>query len=194
MQARYQHPIISPGAILREERKLGTALGIEAEKHTNQGKLAPADLVNAVMEAWLDRHDGSFVFDGYPRSIEQANALEQMLSDRNAPLDVVLSLEVDFDTIKERVARRVTCPGCGRAFIAGRQVPSASDPCPNCGGTLGRRHDDQPETLELRMREYADKTEPLVDYYSERTLLRSVDARPEPEVVFRSIVEILEAP
>lgn len=194
MQARYQLPITSPGAILREERKLGTALGIEAEKATSQGQLVADSVVNAVVKGWLSRHDGAFVFDGYPRSLGQAEALDEMLTERDTPLDVVLSLEADFDTIRQRVERRLMCSACGRIVSSGLHVASASAPCPRCGGGLTRRDDDSSETLALRMREYAHKTEPLIAYYTDRGLLRSVDSTGTPEVVFGTITEILERP
>ena len=88
---------------MREERKLGTELGLEAEKSTNQGQLVPDRIVNALVEAWLSRHDGAFVFDGYPRSFGQATALDEVLAKRGTHLDVVLSLEVDLATITEDV-------------------------------------------------------------------------------------------
>lgn len=192
IQARYQLPITSPGAILREERKLGTPLGIEAERATSQGQLVSDKIVNAVVKNWLARHDSSFVFDGYPRSVGQASALETMLEERQTPLDVTLLLEADRETIRGRVERRMMCSKCGRIVSVGLHVSDRTTPCPNCGGILTKRLDDTPETLELRMREYADKTEPLIGYYRERGLLRNVDATRTPEVVFGSVVEILE--
>lgn len=192
IQARYQLPITSPGAILREERKLGTPLGLEAEKATSQGQLVSDAIVNAVVKNWLARNDSAFVFDGYPRSLGQASALDSLLTERQIPLDVALLLEADSQTIRGRVERRMMCSACGRIVSIGMQVSTADAPCPACGGKLTKRLDDTPETLELRMREYADKTEPLIGYYRERGLLRSVDAARTPEVVFSAVVEILE--
>jgi len=193
MQARYQLPITSPGAILREELKLGTAIGIEAERQTSQGKLVSDPLVNSVVKSWLDRHERQFVFDGYPRSIGQAIALEQMLSERSMPIEIVISMNADFCTIGERVSKRIMCTACGSILSIGLHVASAEADCPKCGGKLARRLDDTPETLELRMREFEEKTEPLIGYFGERGLLRNVDATRAPEVVFRSITELLEA-
>jgi adenylate kinase len=192
MQARYQLPITSPGAILREERKLATPLGIEAEKATSQGQLVADSIVNAVVKNWLTRHDSAFVFDGYPRSLGQATALDEMLAERDTPLEVVLSLEADFETIRGRVERRLMCSACGRIVSIGLHVSSMDAPCPACGGTLTRRRDDTAETLAIRMREYEEKTAPLIDYYHRRGLLHSVDSRGTPEVVCSLIAEILE--
>lgn len=192
IQARYQLPVTSPGAILREERKLGTPLGLEAEKATSKGQLVSDEIVNAVVKNWLSRHDSAFVFDGYPRSLGQASALDGMLTEREIPLDVALLLEADQQTIRERVERRMMCSVCGRIVSIGLQVSSTNSSCPSCAGQLTKRLDDTPETLELRMREYAEKTEPLIGYYRERGLLCSIDAARTPEVVFGSIMEILE--
>lgn len=192
MLARYQFPTASPGAILREERKLGTALGLEAEKMTSRGQLVPDSMVNAVVEGWLARHDSTFVFDGYPRSLGQASALEGFLRARRTPLEIVLALEVDQQTIRDRVARRFMCASCGRIIGIRSRVPESEAKCPSCRGNLTRRSDDTPDSLELRLREYADKTAPLIDYYYSRGLLRSVAATNSPGVVFSSIVSILE--
>jgi adenylate kinase len=192
IQARYHFPVTSPGAILREERKLGTELGLEAETSTSQGQLVPDRIVNALVEGWLARHDGAFVFDGYPRSFGQASALEDILTKRGTNLELVLSLEVDLITIRNRVERRLMCASCGEIVSVGLHVSSAKSPCSSCGGPLTRRTDDSPETLNLRMREYAEKTEPLIQHYQKRGLLRSVDGTNLPAAVFASIQEIIE--
>lgn len=194
IQARYHFPTASPGAILREESKLGTALGLEAEKSTSQGQLVPDTIVNDVVRSWLSRHNHSFIFDGYPRSLGQAAALDEMLSERATPLDVALLLGADRQTIRDRVSRRRMCMACGRIVSLDLHLADAEAPCPSCGGNLTKRLDDTPETLELRMREYASKTEPLIDYYRGRGLLHPVDAARPPEFVFALIVGILEEP
>jgi adenylate kinase len=194
MQARYQFPTASPGAILREELKLGTELGLAAERTTSQGQLVSDEIVNSVVASWLTRHSSAFVFDGYPRSLGQAQALDQMLTERNLSLDAVISLEADLPTIRQRVERRMTCSQCGRIASIGLHVADAASPCPTCGGVLTRRLDDTPATLELRLQEYAAKTEPLIGYYRERGLLQPVNSARSPEVVFSSIMEILEKP
>lgn len=178
---------------MREELKAGTALGLEAEKLTSLGQLAPDHVINALVESWLSRHAGAFVFDGYPRSHGQATALETLLTKRGTPLDVVLSLEADQATISDRVSRRMMCSHCGNIVSIGLHVVNENAPCPICGERLVKRSDDTPETLELRMREYEVKTASLIPHFRERGLLRSVDARHAPEVVFRSIVFILES-
>ncbi len=192
IQARYQIPTTSPGAILRDERKMGTALGLEAEKSTSHGQLAPDEIVNEVVRCWLSRHDHSFTFDGYPRSLGQATALDEMLAERKTLLDIVILLDADLQTIQNRVERRLMCVGCGRIVSLDLHIAKADAPCPSCAGRLIKRRDDTPETLESRMREYSTKTEPLIGYYRGRGLLRLVAAARPPEFVFASIVSILE--
>ena len=193
IRAKYQFPSASPGAILRDEKKAGTALGLEADELTSQGKLVPDEIVNELVKRWLAKQDGAFVFDGYPRSMGQAEGLKDILAGRGTPLDAVLSLEADMTTIRDRVSRRMICSQCGMIVSVGMHVTSADGACPACGGELTKRRDDTPETLELRMAEYEEKTEPLISYYTDLGLLRAVDATRTPELVFQSIEAILEA-
>lgn len=192
IQARYEIPSASPGSMLREEKAAGSEIGIDAHALTSRGLLVPDSTVNRLVEQWLLKHDSQFVFDGYPRSRGQADALESMLKERGTPLEVVLSFEADVRTLQNRVRRRVVCSGCGRNFSIGLHVADESTLCPQCGSPLSRRADDTPETLALRMEEYQAKTATLISYYGGLGLLRSVDATRTPDEVSASIVEILE--
>ncbi len=193
ISARYSFPITSPGAILREEKRNGTALGLEADKITSQGRLLPDETVVTLVQSWLAQHNGEFIFDGFPRSRGQADALGDILQKRNTPLDVVIALDAGLDTLRSRVASRMVCTRCGQIVSAGLQVEGPESSCPKCGGALTRRNDDTPEVLDARMREYAEKTEPLIAYYEERRLLRRVDSTRTPDLVFASIASILES-
>ena len=190
--AKYGIPSASPGAMFREEKAAGTELGVAADKLTRHGKLVPDELVCRVVKAWLTTHDGEFIFDGFPRSLGQASALETMLAERNTPIDVALLLEADFDTIARRVESRLVCSQCRTNLSMGLHIANAESPCPKCGGKLIRRGDDNLETLQLRMKEYAEKTEPLVSHYRELGLLRAVDSTRTPDLVFASVAAILE--
>lgn len=192
IQGRYQIPSASPGSMLREEKGAGTRLGTEADAITSRGQLVPDAIANRLVEQWLEKRDAQFVFDGYPRTQGQADALDVVLAKRGTPLDVVLSFEADLKTLQRRVASRVVCGTCRRNFSIGLHVADAAAACPKCGGELSRRSDDNPETLKARMEEYAAKTEPLIGYYAKRGLLRGVDATRTPDKVFASVVEILE--
>jgi adenylate kinase len=191
--AKFGIPSASPGAMFREEENAGTELGIAARKLTSQGKLVPDELVCQVVQSWLTHHDSEFVFDGFPRSRGQADALEGMLTRRGTPLDVALSLEADQQTITKRVQNRMVCSQCRTNLSIGLHVANADDRCPKCGGALMKRADDTMGTLELRMREYLEKSALLLSYYDKRGLLRMVDSTRAPDVVFASIVCILEA-
>ena len=190
--ARYGIPVTSPGAMLREEKRQGTPLGLEAEKITSQGRLLPDGVIVELVRTWLAQHDSEFIFDGFPRSLGQADLLEEILRERETPLDVAVALDANFDTLSQRVACRRVCTQCGQIVSAGLHVESDASICPKCGGTLTRRSDDTPEVLSARMREYAEKTEPLLDYYDRRRLLRRVDSAGTPELVFASVAAILE--
>lgn len=181
----------SPGAILRDELKAKSELGVAAGKFANEGRLVPDELIVQLVRRWLDTHNGSFIFDGFPRTIGQADAFEEVLEKRQTPLDTVLSLEADQETIERRISRRVVCSICESSFSIGFHVESVDSPCPRCGGDLQRRRDDAPEILKARLEEYRQKTEPLVAYYDERGLLNRIDANRSPGVIFADIVHIL---
>jgi adenylate kinase len=182
----------SPGAMLRAERAAGTALGMEADRQTSNGQLLPDATIMKLVDEWLAVHDGAFTFDGFPRTIGQAEALEKVLEKRGTPLEAAILLDVDFDTIRQRVQHRLVCADCGATLGLGFQVASEQSPCPKCGGKLTRRSDDNFETLQHRMAEYREKTEPLVSYYQARGILCEVDASRPADEVFASIAAILQ--
>lgn len=182
----------SVGAILRELQVAKTDLGMRAAKYTNAGLLVPDEIIIEVVQSWLEKHDGAFVFDGFPRTTGQAEALEILLAKRGTPLDLAFSFEVDFATIQDRVCRRMVCGQCGSIVSVGLHVTSALSLCPRCGGTLERRGDDTLETLMRRMQEYREKSEPLVSYYEARGILRRIPGEAMPESVFASVSAELE--
>jgi adenylate kinase len=189
----YQIPTASTGAILREEKRRGTELGRKADELTSGGQLVPDDLVIAVIDSWVRAHDGQFVLDGFPRTEAQALALEEILKQQQRPLDVVFSLEADEAILRERVQQRMLCSQCEQPLSIGLHVASSTDLCPHCGGRLIKRADDTLETLERRMVEYREKTQPLIRFYEGRRLLHRIDSMHAPEVVFESIKAILKA-
>lgn len=182
----------SVGAILREQHAAGTPLGVKAAAYTNAGRLAPDELIVEVVRTWLEPRNGSFVFDGFPRTLRQADALEGLLERRRTPLQIALSLDVDFLTISDRVSRRMVCSGCNSIMSIGRHVESADSPCPRCEKGLQRRVDDTTEALEQRMIEYREKSEPLVSFYEKRGMLKRIAAHAAPEEVFGEIAEALQ--
>lgn len=193
IRSRYGIPTASTGAMFRAERAAGSDLGRAADALTSRGQFVPDDLVVTLVRSWLEKHDGTFLFDGFPRTIAQADAFERLLDETGKPLDLVLSLDADLETLRRRVSNRLVCSKCGAIVSIGWQVADAHSPCPECGGPLQKRADDTAEVLEQRMLEYKEKTEPLIGYYRERRLLRSVAADRDAEEVFADIIPIIEA-
>lgn len=194
LKARYGFSIASPGAILREEKLSGTALGIEADRLTSKGMMVPDSVVVELVSNWLGAHTTGFVFDGFPRTVCQADSLELLLSERRTTLDVVLHFDVSSETVFNRVMNRMTCGECGRSFAIGLHLEPGQTKCKECGGLLIRRSDDSPEAVERRLVEYREKTEPLVEYYRQRGLLWTLRGAESPENVFAEVISVLEAP
>ena len=192
IQRKFQIPGTSTGAILRREAKLNTPVGREADRIVSKGALAPDDLVLGLVGRWLDQHPEAFLFDGFPRTLPQAVAFEQMLEARQTPLDLAVFLKPSEATIAFRMVHRLTCSNCGKAVSIGRHVQSASEPCPNCGGKLEVRSDDNRSALALRLEEFQKKSLPLIDFYSERDLLVKVDANQEADRVFEQLSRVIQ--
>lgn len=191
---RWRVPVVSAGDVLRSEIAAGTVLGQEAARYMNDGSLVPDRVALASVEGWLDGHGDEFVFDGFPRTVGQAEALEAILVRRHSPLTAVLWLELAVSLIEHRVSRRVVCADCGRSFQVGTHVPAKDAVCPVCGGMLAVRHDDDdPTKLATRMIAYEKSTAPLMDYYEQRGLLRRIDAAQTPDEVFSQIETATQA-
>ena len=193
IQGRYGIPVASPGAILREEKRRGSELGIKADLLTQRGCLVPDLIVVNLVKQWLGRSGGIFIFDGFPRTLGQATLIESYLTEKVMPLDMVIAFEVSLEALQERVANRLVCSQCATSFRLGFHIHSNEDRCPRCAGGLVRRSDDTVEVLSQRMIEYRLKTEPLIGFYKQRGILRMLDASGRPEKVFESIVNLLEA-
>ena len=186
----YGVPVTSVGEVLRREKEAGTPLGLEAATYFDHGHLVPDRIAVASIASWLEENKDAFVFDGFPRTVGQAKALDEVLARHQAPLMAAIWLEVDAETIRDRVSLRVICADCGQTFRVGWQVQNRQDACPICGGRLETRHDDDAETLLQRMAQYQEHTEPLVEYYEARGLLRRIDANRPPEEVSLEIESI----
>ena len=192
IQRKFQISVTSTGAILRREAKLNTLVGREAGRIISKGALAPDDLVLALVGQWLDQHREAFLFDGFPRTLPQAVEFEKILQARQTPLDLAIFLEASEETIAFRMAHRLTCSNCGKVVSIGRHVQSVSEPCPNCGGKLEVRSDDNHAALALRLEEFRKKSLPLIDFYSRRNLLVKVDANQEADRVFEQISCVIQ--
>ena len=189
MAERWNAPTVSAGDMLRAEIAAGSDIGKEAARHMDQGHLVPDDVALASVESWLNAQQGSFVFDGFPRTVGQAKALDVLLVARGTPLTAALWLELSAELIAERVSRRVVCRSCGRSFQVGLHVGRREGVCPVCGGELTVRGDDNNAMLTNRMKQYGEYTRPVMDYYEAGGLLRRIDANGAPEEVFARIEE-----
>ena len=185
--------VTSPGAILRRERDLGTPLGLETEEISKQGGLVSDEIIVHLIEDWLNLHGKvGFVFDGFPRTITQAERLDDILSRRETPLDLAIWLEVSEETVRDRIASRLQCRRCGfttsltSASFAERSV------CPYCDGPLIRRDDDDATVLQTRLAEFKAKTEPLLSYYDKDGALHRIDGNRDREAVFADVAGLVE--
>ncbi|MFI7573297.1 adenylate kinase [Micromonospora sp. NPDC049497] len=183
-------PKISTGDIFRSNVSQGTPLGVEAKRYMDAGELVPDEVtINMVRDrlAEPDAGDG-FLLDGFPRTTPQAAALDKLLADLGTALDLVLELVVDDDEVIRRLSGRRTCRGCGKIWHVEFDATTREGVCDRCGAELFQRDDDKPETIATRLREYADKTAPLVDYYGAQGKLVGIDATgPVEDVTVRAI-------
>ena len=191
MMERWDAAVVSTGDVLRVEIAAGSLLGKEAAQYMDHGRLVPDRVALAATASWLNDHQGSFVFDGFPRTVGQAEALQELLHRRGASLTAALWLELPLTRIQERVSKRVVCRDCGRSFQVGMHVASREQSCPACGGKLMVRHDDDPAKLANRMEQYRRHTEPVMHYYEEKGLLRRIKADGAPDEVLGWIEEAL---
>ena len=195
MTGRWRVPVISVGEMLRKEIAARSSVGVEAACYLDHGQLVPDGVAVATVEGWLERQgEDAFVFDGFPRTIGQAEAMQALLARRGSPLTAVLWLELDDARIAERVSRRLTCADCGATFQLGWHVRNREEACPVCGGQLIVRGDDDPAALTARMTHYRERTEPVADYYAARGRLHRIDAGGTPEDVFARIEAAVAAP
>lgn len=183
-------PKISTGDIFRANVSQGTPLGVEAKRYMDAGKLVPDEVTINMVRERLARADAAegFLLDGFPRTTPQAAALDKLLADLGTALDLVMELVVDDDEVIRRLSGRRTCRGCEKVWHIEFDAPSAAGICDRCGGELFQRDDDKAETIAERLREYASKTAPLIDYYGAQGKLVGIDATgPVEDVTVRAI-------
>ena len=174
---RLNIPTISTGNIIREAIKNATEMGESAKKYIEAGKLVPDDVVIGIIKDRLDERDckNGFILDGFPRTIPQAQALENM----GVKIDVVLNIEVSDDDIVTRMSGRRTCPKCGATYHVVFNPPKSENICDSCGGELTIRKDDDPEVVKNRLEVYHKETEPLKDFYEKKGVLKTVIGQKE---------------
>ena len=193
--AKYDIPHISTGDIFRANIKNGTELGNKAKTYMDQGLLVPDELVVDLVVDRVQQDDckNGYVLDGFPRTIPQAEALDNALKAIGDKVDFAIDVEVPDENIVRRMGGRRACVGCGATYHVVYNPTKEEGTCDTCGGELIVRDDDKPETVLSRLEVYHNQTQPLIDYYKEQGILKSVDGTVDMKDVFKAIVEILGA-
>lgn len=197
-QARYlvetkQMVQLSTGDMLRDAQAAGTEMGKKVAEIMAEGKLVTDQIVIGLIREKLQQGaEGGFIFDGFPRTLPQADALASLLSDMDMKLDAVIEMQVDDEALVERVSGRSTCGGCGEVYHDKTRPWPASGECVNCGSTqVKRRPDDNEESLKTRLNEYYKKTSPLIGYYYAKGNLQRLDGLESMDDVRQSISWIM---
>ncbi len=190
---KYGIPHISTGDMFRANIKNNTPLGVEAKKYMDQGALVPDELTVKILLDRVAQDDckNGYVLDGFPRTIPQAEVLEKALSEINDKIDYAVNVDVPDENIIKRMGGRRACVKCGSTYHIEHVPPKKEGICDNCGEKLILRDDDKPETVKNRLNVYHTQTQPLIDFYSNKGVLKSVDGTQKMDDVFNSIVEIL---
>ncbi len=191
----YPIPHISTGDMFRAAVKQQTPMGLEAKKYMDSGKLVPDEVTIGVVKERLAEPDcaNGFLLDGFPRTVQQAVALDEILSGMNGKIDLVLNIDVPDDILFDRMAGRVSCEQCKAVYNTKFKAPKTEGICDQCGGSLIQRADDQPETVKSRLEVYHAQTAPLLDYYSHKGNLQNVDGNRDVNVVFADVQKLMEA-
>ncbi len=178
LASHFAIPHISTGDIFRANIKGATELGLLAKSYMDAGNLVPDSVTNDMVADRLTQDDAKsgFLLDGYPRNLGQAEFLDKVLSEGNMPLDAVLEFELANDEIIKRLSGRRVCRGCGASFHVIFEKPAVADKCDKCGGELYQRDDDKEEVIANRLNVYTEQTEPIINYYKQTGLLKSINA------------------
>ena len=190
---KYSIPHISTGDIFRANIKNGTELGMKAKTFMDQGLLVPDELVVDLVVDRVQQEDcaNGYVLDGFPRTIPQAEALDNALSALGQKMDYAINVEVPDENIVNRMGGRRACVGCGATYHLVYAPTKVENVCDNCQGELILREDDKPETVQKRLNVYHEQTQPLIDYYTGKGIMMEVDGTVDINDVFQAIVNIL---
>ena len=191
LAAKYKVPHISTGDIFRNEIKNGNS---ELTQYVEKGLLVPNSVVNKVIEKALKKEEykNGFVLDGFPRTIDQANFLENALWKIKKKIGVVLNLVAPEEAIVQRLSARRMCSKCGTPYNLITMKPKKKNICDKCGSALIQRKDDEPETVKKRIHVYQQETSPLIEYYKKKKMIADIDALPKPKEVFNEAVNVVE--
>lgn len=192
---KYSVPHISTGDILRDSVARKTELGMKAKAFMDAGELVPDQLVIDIVKERLGREDcgNGFILDGFPRTVTQAQVLQDVLKGMNRKLDAVLDIEVSEDELVRRLTQRRQCRNCGKIYHLTYNPPKDDSLCDKCGGEVYQRADDEETAIKKRLEEYRKKTQPLISYYQELDISKMIDGAKSTDEVFNDIEKVLEA-
>ena len=192
---KFSIPQISTGDMFRAAVKEGTELGKKAKACMEAGTLVPDEVTVGIVRERLAKDDckGGFILDGFPRTVEQAEALEKILDELNLKLTKVLNIHVPAELLIERAIGRRICKTCGATYHVKFNPPKFDDACDNCGGKLYQRADDNEDTMKKRLSVYEDSTRPLIDYYKKVGVYAEIDGRQPIEKVTEDLVNVLSS-
>ena len=181
---------ISTGDIFRSEIGNQTELGMMAKSYMDKGLLVPDEVTNQMVKSYLenleDKKNG-FLLDGYPRTIDQAKAFDALSAGSDLAIDTVIAMELDFSVLSGRITGRRLCRNCGEIYHMVTRPPKQEGVCDKCGGELYQRKDDTEESLKVRLDEYSRQTEPVLDFYEEKGLVKHIDADQPIEKVWQDV-------
>ena len=189
----YQIPHISTGDMFRKAIKDQTELGMEAKRYMDQGALVPDHVTIGIVKDRLSESDckSGFLLDGFPRTVDQAKALDEILTSLDSKIDYVINIDVDLNILKERLTGRRICRSCGATYHKIFNPSAVEGVCDKCGGELYQRKDDNEETVGNRLDVYVSQTKPLLDYYSLAGNLVNINGQQSIDLVFEEIQNVL---
>ena len=190
---KFSIPHISTGDIFRANIKNNTELGKKAKEYMDQGLLVPDELTCSLVVDRIVRDDcaNGYILDGFPRTIPQAQALDEALNKMGSNMDFAVDVDVPDEAIVSRMSGRRACVGCGATYHVKFNPPKTEGICNDCGEALVLREDDKPETVQKRLDVYHSQTQPLIDYYNGKGILRTVDGTKPMDQVFEDILNVL---
>ena len=196
LKEKYGYAHISTGDILRERAAVGDELGNEIKNMIDNGIFVPNDIIYEAIEYKITQPDceNGYILDGFPRNLEQAEGYSKILEKLNKDLGVVINLTIPDELLKQRIIGRRMCKDCGAIYNIYNPefMPKQEGICDKCGGELYQRADDNEESMNTRVKTYYEVTEPIIDYYKEKGVLKTVDSSRTPEETFKDIEDILK--
>ena len=190
---KYEIPHISTGDMFRSAIKEGTDLGLQAKSFMDKGELVPDEVTIGIVRERLSKDDceEGFLLDGFPRTVPQAEALENILSDLNRKIDFVINIDVEKELLMERLTGRRICKSCGSTYHLVFNPPAIEGVCDKCNGELYQRADDNEETVQNRLEVNLKQTKPLLDFYETKGYLRNINGQQDIRKVFADLEKLL---